>query len=43
VTALVLLGGVRAVTRFGPRPRGDGLARDIVATILHGAASGDGT
>ena len=38
VTALVLLGGVRAVIRFGPKPRNAELARQIVDVVLGGAA-----
>jgi TetR/AcrR family fatty acid metabolism transcriptional regulator len=35
----LLLGGVRAVVRFGRRPRPAGLARAIVESVLCGAAS----
>jgi AcrR family transcriptional regulator len=35
---LLLLGGLRAVMRFGPRPRPAGLARQIVDHFLNGAA-----
>jgi AcrR family transcriptional regulator len=38
LTALMLLASVRAVIRFGPKPRPDGLGRQIVDTILNGAA-----
>jgi AcrR family transcriptional regulator len=37
VTALVLLGGVRAVVRFGPKNRPERLARKLVDTVLFGA------
>lgn len=35
---LMLLGGLRAVIRFGQRPRPSDLARRIVRNFLHGAA-----
>src|SRR5262249_7009252 len=35
--ALMLLGGLRAVVRFGKQPRPPELARSIVADFLHGA------
>jgi AcrR family transcriptional regulator len=35
----MLLGGVRSVIRFGPRPRPADLARRIVEAFLHGAAA----
>lgn len=38
VAALMLLGGLRAVIRFGPEPRPDDLARRIVDDFLHGSA-----
>lgn len=38
LTVLMLLGGLRAVIRFGPRPRPRGLAQRIVAGVLDGAA-----
>ena len=44
LAALMLLGGLRAVIRFGP-PRHAGLARDLVNDFLEGAAgrsNGDG-
>src|SRR5262249_25651718 len=34
--ALMLLGSVRAVVRFGSRPRPEGLARQVVRVYLHG-------
>jgi AcrR family transcriptional regulator len=37
--ALVLLGGVRSVVRYGTRPRPGGLARRIVESVLFGAAA----
>jgi AcrR family transcriptional regulator len=37
--AMFLLGGVRSVTRFGRRPRPDGLAGQLVHACLFGAAS----
>jgi AcrR family transcriptional regulator len=37
LTALMLLGGLRAVIRFGSRPRRRDLAQRIVDTILQGA------
>ncbi|MFL5339442.1 MAG: TetR/AcrR family transcriptional regulator [Gemmataceae bacterium] len=40
VAALMLLGGVRAVIRFGTRPHPRDLARRLVRTILFGAAGG---
>jgi AcrR family transcriptional regulator len=40
LTALMLLAGVRGVIRFGPKPRPEGLGRQIVDTILNGAARG---
>jgi hypothetical protein len=39
LAALMLLGGVRAVIRFGERPRPPDLARRIIAEFLHGAAT----
>src|SRR5262249_25111758 len=36
---LMLLGGLRAVMRFGPRPRPEGLAELVVTTFLEGAGS----
>jgi AcrR family transcriptional regulator len=36
--ALMLLGGLRSVIRFGARPRRDDLAQSIVSDFLHGAA-----
>jgi AcrR family transcriptional regulator len=39
VAVLMLLGGVRAVYRFGARPRPADLARRIVASILDGAGA----
>lgn len=36
----MLLGGIRAVIRFGKKPRQPDLARHIVADFLHGAARG---
>jgi AcrR family transcriptional regulator len=39
ISALVLLGGVRAVIRFGPKPHASELARHIVQTILFGATT----
>jgi AcrR family transcriptional regulator len=36
--SLMLLGGLRAVIRFGTRPRPDDLAQRIVDEFLHGAA-----
>jgi AcrR family transcriptional regulator len=38
ISALVMLGGVRAVIRFGPKPRSAELARQIVQTVVNGAA-----
>jgi len=38
--ALVLLGGVRAVMRFGTRPQHSDLARRLVDMVLFGAADG---
>jgi AcrR family transcriptional regulator len=38
---LLLLGGVRAVIRFGKRPRPRGLADRIVAAFLQGSAADD--
>jgi AcrR family transcriptional regulator len=38
ISALVLLGGVRAVIRFGPKPHRADLAKQIVRTVLFGAA-----
>src|SRR5439155_4880134 len=38
-TALVLLGGLRAVLRFGQRPHAPDVARRIVRTVLFGAAN----
>lgn len=40
-TALMLLGGMRAVLRLGSKPRPDRLAEQIVLTILDGAAIRD--
>src|SRR5262245_39618489 len=37
---LVLLGGLRAVLRFGKRPHSREMARQIVQTVLFGAATG---
>jgi hypothetical protein len=37
IGALLLLGGLRAVIRIGPRPRPAGLARRIVQSFLQGA------
>jgi TetR/AcrR family transcriptional regulator, cholesterol catabolism regulator len=37
---LMLLGGLRAVIRFGPRPRPDDLAERLVNAFLEGAAVG---
>jgi TetR/AcrR family fatty acid metabolism transcriptional regulator len=37
-SALMLLGGIRALIRFGPQPRPAALARRIVALFLNGAA-----
>jgi AcrR family transcriptional regulator len=37
-TVLMLLGGIRALIRFGPRPRPADLSRRIVANFLDGAA-----
>jgi len=39
VAALLLLGGLRAVIRFGPRPHAAAQARQIVHMVLFGAAS----
>jgi AcrR family transcriptional regulator len=39
VTALVLLGGVRAVVRFGPKARPPRFARQLVETVLFGATA----
>ena len=39
VTALVLLGGVRAVIRFGPKARPPRMARQLVRTVLFGATN----
>jgi AcrR family transcriptional regulator len=36
--ALMLLGGLRGVIRFGKKPRPGNLARRVVASFLHGAA-----
>jgi AcrR family transcriptional regulator len=36
--ALMLLGGLRSVIRFGKRPRPAGLARQIIGDFLEGAA-----
>jgi len=36
---LMLLGGMRAVIRFGEKPRASGLAEQIVDDFLHGVAS----
>lgn len=38
ISALIMLGGVRAVIRFGPKPHSAQLAKHIVHTVLHGAA-----
>jgi TetR/AcrR family fatty acid metabolism transcriptional regulator len=38
LAALMLLGGVRGVIRFGERPRPPDLAKRILAEFLHGAA-----
>jgi len=38
IAALMLLGGLRSITRFGTRPRPADLARRIVDNFLHGAA-----
>jgi AcrR family transcriptional regulator len=38
LAVLLLLGGVRSVIRFGPRPRPTGLAHAIVESFLHGAS-----
>ena len=38
--ALMLLGSVRALIRFGKRPRPPQLARQIVETVLYGASHG---
>jgi AcrR family transcriptional regulator len=38
ITALVLLGGLRAVVRFGPSERPRDLAQSLVHTVLFGAA-----
>jgi TetR/AcrR family fatty acid metabolism transcriptional regulator len=40
LAALMLLGSVRAVIRFGERPRGPDLARRIIKEFLCGAAEG---
>jgi AcrR family transcriptional regulator len=40
LSVLMLLGGLRAVIRFGPRPRASDLARRIVEDFLHGACAG---
>ena len=39
LNAMMLLGGLRSVIRFGPQPRPKDLARRIVANFLHGAAA----
>jgi AcrR family transcriptional regulator len=39
IAMLLLLGGIRAIIRFGQRPRPDDLARRIVANFLDGAAA----
>jgi hypothetical protein len=36
---LMLLGGIRAVIRFGQKPRSPDLARRIVVGLLHGYAA----
>ena len=41
ITALVLLGGVRALIRFGPKKRPPDLAKRIVETVLYGARKTD--
>jgi AcrR family transcriptional regulator len=38
ITALLLLGGVRAIIRFGPKQPSDQLAKRIVDTVLFGSA-----
>lgn len=40
VAVLMLLGGVRAVIRFGPQPRPAGLAEQLVTRFLQGYSSG---
>ena len=42
LAVLMLLGGVRAVIRFGERPRPPDLARRIIEEFLRGAAEGPG-
>jgi AcrR family transcriptional regulator len=39
LAGLMLLGGLRSVFRFGPRPRPDHLAEDIADTLLGGHAA----
>ena len=39
LAALMLLGGLRSVIRFGKRPRAADLSQQIVAEVLQGAAS----
>ena len=36
-TGLILLGGLRAIARFGLKPRAENLAEEIVQTVLMGA------
>jgi AcrR family transcriptional regulator len=40
LNVLLLLGGLRSVLRFGPRPRPADLAERVVANFLEGAATG---
>ncbi len=41
IAALVLLGGLRAVIRFGPKPHTQALAQQIVRMVLFGAANAE--
>jgi hypothetical protein len=43
LAVLLLLGGLRAVMRFGERPHAPDLARRITENFLHGVARGGHT